>query len=132
MQINLDQIKKSELELNHKSERDGRVRDRIKAVLLNSEGWTNRQIAQALRIDEETIFTHLAEFVNLEKLKPENGGSESKLDAIQTSELIFYLEENTFTKSSQIRDYIFFKYQISYSTQGKFLSSEKKDSHHPR
>ena len=33
MQINLNQKRKEELELSHKGERDGRVRDRIKAVL---------------------------------------------------------------------------------------------------
>ena len=52
MQINLDQKHKEQFEQAHKIERDGRVRDRIKAVLLNSEGWSNRQIAQALRINE--------------------------------------------------------------------------------
>lgn len=118
MQINLDQKRKQELEQSHKAEHDGRVRDRIKAVLLNCEGWSNRQIVQALRINEETIFTHLHDFINFEKLKPENGGSKSKLNEIQTTELIFYLEENTLTSTSQIRDYIFFKYQAKYTAQG--------------
>lgn len=103
MQINLSQNQKSQLEVRHKSERDGRVRDRIKAVLLNSEGWSNRQIAQALRLHEETVFTHLSDFINLEKLKPENGGSESKLYKAQTAELIFFLTENTLTSTAQIQ-----------------------------
>ena len=87
-------------------------------VLLNCEGWNNRQIAQALRINEETVFNHLADFINFEKLKPENGGSTSQLNEAQTTELISYLEDNTYTSSAQIRDYIFFKYQAEYSTQG--------------
>ena len=52
--------------------------DRIKAVLLKSEGWTNRTIAQALRIHEETVRQHLTDWITDEKLKPENGGSSSK------------------------------------------------------
>ena len=51
MKINLTPTQKTELEKQHKSERDGHIRDRIKAVLLCSEGWTQRQIAQALRIN---------------------------------------------------------------------------------
>ena len=37
---------KDYLELRHRYEDDGRVRDRIKAVLLKNEGWKNRAIAQ--------------------------------------------------------------------------------------
>lgn len=118
MQINLDQNRKLELEKIHKAAHDGRVRDRIKAVLLNCEGWSNRQIAQALRINEETVFTHLQDFINFEKIKPENGGSESKLNEIQTTELISYLEENILVSTVQIRDYIFFQYNIEYAVQG--------------
>ena len=50
MKIELTIKEKEELESRHSKERDGRVRDRIKAVLLNAEGWTQKQIAQALRI----------------------------------------------------------------------------------
>lgn len=120
MQIKLSQNQKEQLEARHKSERDVRICDRIKAVLLNSEGWSNRQIAQALRLHEETVFTHLSDFVNLEKLKPENGGSESKLDKTQTTELIFFLTANTFTSTAQIQQHIFLQYQISYSAQGVY------------
>ena len=56
-QLSDDQKKK--LERLHKHEKNGRVRDRIKAVLLKSEGWTEKLIAQALRIHEETVRTHL-------------------------------------------------------------------------
>ena len=120
MKINLSQNQKEQLEARHKSERDVRICDRIKAVLLNSEGWSNRQIAQALRLHEETVFTHLSDFINLEKLETKNGGSESKLDKVQTAELIFFLTENTFTSTAQIQQHIFLQYQISYSIQGVY------------
>jgi hypothetical protein len=38
MKIELSKEEKEELEKRHDVERDGRVRDQIKAVLLNSEG----------------------------------------------------------------------------------------------
>lgn len=120
MKISLTNEEKENLEQLHAKERDRKVADRIKAVLLSSENWTNRQISQALRIQEITIASHLADFVNLKKLEPENGGSKSKLDEVKTSELISFLEENTFTKVSEICEYIFLKYQISYSLQGVY------------
>lgn len=54
MKIELSLKEKEELETQHKSERDGRVRDRIKAVFLWAEGWKQKQIAQALRVRYET------------------------------------------------------------------------------
>ena len=41
--------------LSDEQKKDLEIRDRIKAVLLKSEGWKNRAIAQALRIHEETV-----------------------------------------------------------------------------
>lgn len=40
MKITLTEAQKFALELQHKPQRDGRIRDWIKAVLLNSEGRT--------------------------------------------------------------------------------------------
>ncbi len=86
MKINLTLTPKAELDKQHKSERDRRIRDRIKAGLLCSEGWTQRQITQALRINESTVAEHLNDYLYREgKLKPENDGAISKLDKLIAS-----------------------------------------------
>ena len=46
----------------HKRERDGRVRDRIKAVLLSDEGWTPQQIAKVLLISDQAVREHVQEY----------------------------------------------------------------------
>ncbi|MCU3204392.1 helix-turn-helix domain-containing protein, partial [Enterobacter hormaechei subsp. hoffmannii] len=79
MKITLTPQQKLQLEQMHDIERDSRVCDRIKAVLLASEGWSQTMISQALRIHESTVARHLSDYVLSEKLKPENGGSQSKL-----------------------------------------------------
>ncbi len=84
MKIILTPQQKQQFEEIHDSTRDGRVRDRIKAVLLVFEGWSQVMISQALRIHESTIALHLRDYVLSEKLKPENGGSQSRLSAGQT------------------------------------------------
>ncbi len=52
MKITLTHQQKLRLEQMHDIERDSRVCDRIKAVLLASEGWSQIMISQALRIHE--------------------------------------------------------------------------------
>lgn len=118
MKIILTPQQKLQLEQMHDSTRDGRVRDRIKAVLLASEGWTQSMISQALRIHESTVARHLSDYVLSEKLKPENGGSESHLSVTQTMQLIEHLTENTYFHTHQIVDYIQAEFGIAYTVSG--------------
>lgn len=74
MEKYLSDQEKIELRTRHKSERDRRVADRIKAILLSDEGWSYRQIAKALLLDEETIKKHVEEYRSKHQLKPLNGG----------------------------------------------------------
>lgn len=53
--VNLTPEQKIDLEAFHDTSRDKRVCDRIKAVLLRSEGWTTSMIAQALRLHEQRL-----------------------------------------------------------------------------
>jgi hypothetical protein len=55
MKVTLTTQQKQELDRQHGTTRDGRVRDRIKAVLLTSEGWSTVMLSQALRINETTV-----------------------------------------------------------------------------
>ena len=71
MRITLTPRQKLQLEQMHDATLDGRVRDRIKAVLLASEDWSQAMISQALRIHESTVARHLSDYVLSEKLKPD-------------------------------------------------------------
>jgi len=102
MQIELTANQKKELESRHKKERDRRIADRIKFILLYSEGWTQVDISQALRICPETVHDHLKDLANSQKLKPENGGSQSRLTEEQTIAFVKHLEIHTYTKVSDI------------------------------
>lgn len=48
MKIFISDLQKAELERLHDTSRNKRVCDRIKAILLASEGWSSVMIAQAL------------------------------------------------------------------------------------
>lgn len=118
MIIELSNTEKEQLEIQHKKERDRRVADRIKAVLLNTEGWSQKQIAQALRIRYETVQDHLNDYQKLKKLKPENGGSKSHLSLEQTEELIKHLEINTYLKSDFICAYVAQNFGVKFTVSG--------------
>ena len=51
----LDDEERTHLKLKHKQERDGRIRDRIKAVLLHDSGWSPQKIAEALLVGPEKV-----------------------------------------------------------------------------
>lgn len=118
MKITLSKEQKEKLEEQHKTERDSRICDRIKAVLLANEGWTQKQIAQALRIHETTVWGHVKDYVLQEKLKPISGGSSSKLNEQQTTEIIAHLEKNTYPSTKEIIQHIQATYGVNYTQQG--------------
>ena len=74
MKMTLTPQQKQQLERMHDTERDSRVCDRLKAVLLASEDWSQVMIAQALRIHESTVARHLNEMAeakaSFQRLKP--------------------------------------------------------------
>jgi transposase len=106
------------LRLKHRSMKDGRTRDRIKAVLLSDKGWTFKAIAEALLLDEETISQHVNDSINTQKLSLQVGGSQSKLDASQTQALVRHIEENTYLKISDICVHVQEAYGMSYTVSG--------------
>ena len=126
MKIKLTAEHKKELEARHRLERDGRVRDRIKAVLLKSEGWTTTMISQALRLHVDTVGQHLQEWQEEQKLKPNNGGSQSKLNKQQSQQLVQHIEETLYTKVYDICVYVARTFQVQYSVSGmtKWLKAQ--------
>ncbi|HGJ5881906.1 helix-turn-helix domain-containing protein, partial [Arsenophonus sp.] len=76
MNINLTQEQKLKLRNLHRKSRDRLVCDRIRCVLLCTDGWTPEMIADSQLIHETTVRRHLNDWLNGEKLAPENGGSD--------------------------------------------------------
>lgn len=106
------------LRIQHRKEKDGRTRDRIKTILLSDMGWTNKAISQALLLDEETISKHISLYKSEKRLKLQSGGSSSHLDPEKTLELSRYLEKNTFMKAGDICRYVHENYKIKYTVPG--------------
>lgn len=109
---------KSGLEIRHQACENRKEGDRIKAILLRSEGWTVPQISQALRLHQSTIIKHIEAYKTAGKLKNESGGSESHLTDEQTQELVAHLEENIYAHNHQIVLYIKERFDVTYTVAG--------------
>jgi transposase len=107
-----------ELIRKHRQERDGRLRDRIKAVLAYDDGYTYSEIAKILLLDDETIRRHIEDYRRENKLLPENGGSEALLTEKETKELIEHLQEITYLYVKDICQYVKRTYGVCYSISG--------------
>lgn len=114
----LSHIEIETLRLQHKKERDKRVCDRIKAVLLFDKGWNYQQIAEVLLLTDETIRQHINDYAAMRKLKPENGGSESKLDSEQTQALLERLQKHTYLYTKDIAAYVLGTFGVAYTVAG--------------
>jgi transposase len=106
------------LRSQHKKERDKRVCDRIKAVLLFDEGWSHQQIAHVLLLSDEAIRQHILDYQTENKLRPENGGSGEMLSDGQSKLLIDHLEDHTYLYIKDIITYVKSIYGVTYSVSG--------------
>ena len=115
--LKLTDEEKSGLEFRHQHCSDAKESDRIKAVLLRSEGWTVPMISQALRLHETTITRHINDY-RAGKLTPSSGGSEGYLNQEQTQALINHLEDHLYHHVHEIIEYVKTTWGVSYSTPG--------------
>ena len=127
MEEKLSRTERKQLRYQHRYERDGRIRDRIKAVLAYNDSYSYTQIAEILLLDDETIRRHINEYFTEKKLKPENGGSESQLSEGQSAELETHLKAHTYRYVKDICAYVKSQFGICYSNSGmtKWLHENK-------
>jgi transposase len=116
--IFLSDAEHAQLKIQHRHERDGRIRDRIKAVLLFDKGWSIASIAEALLLSDDAIREHINEYREFKKLKPENGGSAQKLSIEQSDELAAHLRSHTYLYVKDIIAYVQSNWAVTYSVPG--------------
>ena len=91
---------RKELLVRHRGERDGRVRDRIKAVLLRDDGMSYNEIARVLFLSDEGVRQQIEDYLRQNgKLQPGNGGSDARLTDEQGKNLEAHLDETLYTRT---------------------------------
>ena len=122
MEIEITKEEKATLKRIHRSLRDGKKRDRIKAILLLSEGYSSTEISRILLIDNDTVTNWKKRFDIREDfdswLQDEYKVYEGKLTNQEEKELVEYIENNFISNSKQAIEYVRQKFQKSYSMSG--------------
>jgi transposase len=72
-------------------ERDRKIGDRMKVVLLADQGESFAEIAKFLFIDEQTARRHLKDYFDNDKTGGSSGGSQGKLTQEQSGRLLAIL-----------------------------------------
>jgi transposase len=114
----LTELEREQLKRQHKQERDKRICDRIKAILLSDEGWSAEEIARVLLISDQAVRNHVEDYKASNKLKPQSGGSAEKLNKKQTEKLEVHLQEHTYLYIKDIIAYVQATFGVSYTVPG--------------
>ena len=116
MKIELTAEEKMALKAQHRQTHG--VCDRIRCVLLASDGGSTAMIAQSQLIHETTVLRHLQDDILLKKLSSTNGGSQEHLCVENSDELKRFLTETTQVTTNAIIAHVKEKYRVSYSVPG--------------
>jgi len=114
----LTEEEKKDLKSQHRNQRDGKIRDRIKAVLLHDQGYTLQRIAEILLLSHEGVRKHIYDYHSSKKLSLEHSGSASKLSEKELKLLEKHLEENNYVTARDIRQYIIKTFEKVYTIAG--------------
>jgi transposase len=109
------------LRVLHKAQRDRRFAYRTNAIILLGSGWKVSEVAEALLVDEKTLYLWLDKYQQGGTdalLELHYQGKEAKLTDAQQAELAKHLDEHTYLDSNAIRAYIKKTYKADYSPSG--------------
>lgn len=121
-QLELSEEDKKALRDQHRRSPRAKAADRIKAILLLSQGYTRKQVAEILLRDEETIGTWRDGYLNCknleEWLQDDYQGYGGKLKTEQVKAVEAFVEENLIQDARQVADFIQEQYGIEYQVSG--------------
>ncbi len=109
------------LRSSHKTTKEKRWADRIKAILMLHHGFTYEQIAQALLLDEITLRRYVEQFRDKGidgLLECRYTGGVSSLTSVQEKYLKTFLDTNTQRTAKAIQRHILEAYNVKYSVIG--------------
>ena len=115
------EVEKALLHL-HRNTKEKKIADRIKAVILLNKGYTQKEIASILMLDEDTITSWVKKFkssTNIEIWLDNNYiAYQGKLNSEQLSQLKTYLTKNIILNAKQVISYVKEQFGKSYCLSG--------------
>lgn len=103
------------LRLAHRRQRDKKLADRIKSLLMLNDGFTYDEITKVLLLDEITLRRYLKKFQKKGVgglVEPHYIGHKTRLTLLEETELKKFLQENTKRTSKEIANHILREYKV--------------------
>lgn len=117
----LSQEEISGLKKAHRAAKNKRDAYRINTVVLLGTGWTIREVAEALLLDDETIRNYLNRYKTgeLNALLNDNyKGYSGKLCGLEIVQLDEHLNENTYLSTKEVVSYVAKRFRVNFSVSG--------------
>ncbi|WP_133112008.1 helix-turn-helix domain-containing protein, partial [Candidatus Scalindua japonica] len=117
----LTQDEISSLKVTHRTTRKKREADRIKTIILLGTGWSVREVAEVLMLDDDTIRNYLSRYKEgkLELLlKDSHKGYGGKLSKSEIVQLDDHLNNNTYGRTQDIVFHVSKHFKVKYSISG--------------
>lgn len=122
MKIELTEAEYKELKAMHKKTKDGRERDKIKAVILLSKGYTVQETADILLWNDDTVSRWRDYFMNRKSLTDWLGysyvGYDGKLSESEQDAVRKYVTDHTISDSGQVQHFILQEFGKVYTPTG--------------
>ena len=120
--IPLSASKKESLTKHHRGLKNGRDRDRIKAILMLDKGYSCLEISDVLLLEEKTIRRWRDQFLArknvMDYLRTDCRGYAGRLSDLQKKNVISYVENNLVSDSKYVRLFIKKEFNIYYTKSG--------------
>ncbi len=105
----------------HRAAKKKRDAYRINTIVLLGTGWTIREVAETLFLDDETVRNYLKRYKTGELtvlLNDNYKGYSGKLCGLQTVQLDEHLNENTYLSTKEVVSYVAKRFKVKYSVSG--------------
>jgi len=109
------------LRVAHRTTKDKRLADRVKAILSLNAGYRHEDVSRILLLDEVTLRRYVKQFQEHGidgLLECRYTGGVSALTVVQEQQLKRFLDTNTQRTAQAIQEHIAFRYDIRYSVIG--------------
>jgi len=117
----LSQEEISTLKRAHRAAKKKRDAYRINTIVLLGSGWTIREVAEALFLDDETVRNYLKRYKTgeLNALLNDNyKGYSGKLCGLEIFQLDEHLNESTYLSTKEVVSYVAKRFKVKYSVSG--------------
>jgi transposase len=122
MWIELTEELKRELIIAHKKGLPAREADKIKAILMLADGYSGKEVAKVLLLDEDTITNWKERFLNSKSikdwLKDSYTGYQGKLSNSEKAEVSNFIDENIISSCERVVIFLKEEFGKEYSLSG--------------